>query len=370
MQTTDGGYAVAGETYSFGAGGNDVYMIKTNANGDTLWTKTYGGSNADFGRSIQITFDGGFIMGGGTASFGSGKLDAYAVRTSSNGDTLWTNTFGGAEDDFANAIIQTLDTGYAFIGTTESYGAGAKDGYFLKMNKNGSFSWFQTYLGNVNDEGKDLIQLTNGNFVLLGYTENTGLPPNFIFYITDKDGWSFIGLGFGSISYDDFGYSIIARKKGGFALFGTTNGYGVGLTDFYLITTDSNGHDFSGNIYANFAPGVAFEDTNIAVIVSSDKLLILNNTQIIIYPNPVIQAVTIELFTPLINYNFNGLNFALYNLFGQKVKEINNHGSKKLTFNRSDLLDGIYFYRIVVTQKDVSNQNGEIFSGKITLVSE
>ena len=88
QKTSDGGYVIAGGTYSFGAGNQDVYLIKTNAFGDTLWTKTFGGSNNDIGTSIHQTNDGGYIIVGSTASFGAEYSDVYLIKTNANGDTL------------------------------------------------------------------------------------------------------------------------------------------------------------------------------------------------------------------------------------------------------------------------------------------
>ncbi|MBK7377902.1 MAG: hypothetical protein IPJ03_02680 [Ignavibacteriales bacterium] len=115
IETSDGGIAIVGYTGSFGAGGNDLWLIKTNAGGDTLWTKTYGGTNEDFGYSIKQTNDGGFIIGGATYSYGVGGADFYLIRTDSPGDTLWTKTFGGVNDDFCLGL-DIIDNGYILAG--------------------------------------------------------------------------------------------------------------------------------------------------------------------------------------------------------------------------------------------------------------
>src|ERR1019366_6075311 len=97
------GFIVCGTTQSFGAGGCNVYVIRTNAEGDTLWTKTYGGSSTDYGYDVQLTSNGGFVITGITRSFGAGWFDVYLIKTDSLGDTLFTKTFGGI----------SLDEGYS-----------------------------------------------------------------------------------------------------------------------------------------------------------------------------------------------------------------------------------------------------------------
>jgi hypothetical protein len=112
QQTPDGGYIVAGYTASFGAGGSDFYLVKINSQGDTLWTRTYGGSNGEEARSVQQTADGGYIVAGFTYSFGAGLSDFYLVKTNSLGDTLWTRTYGGSRSELAYCVQQTADGGY------------------------------------------------------------------------------------------------------------------------------------------------------------------------------------------------------------------------------------------------------------------
>ena len=91
----DNGYIIAGLTESFGAGSADVYLIKTNESGDTLWTKTYGGEDTDEGKSVQQTSDNGYIIAGYTFSFGAGVYDVYLIKTDVNGNVsgIFNNSF-------------------------------------------------------------------------------------------------------------------------------------------------------------------------------------------------------------------------------------------------------------------------------------
>jgi hypothetical protein len=114
---------VAGETNSFGAGGSDVFLIKTDSLGDTLWTRTYGGSGSDYASSVRQTADGGYVLAGITNSFGAGGVDFYLVKTDSLGDALWTRTCGGDNHDIAYSVWQTTDGGYIVAGWTMSFGA-------------------------------------------------------------------------------------------------------------------------------------------------------------------------------------------------------------------------------------------------------
>lgn len=132
QQTTDNGYIIAGYTCSFGAGGADVYLIKIDANGDSIWTRTYGGTADDGGWSVQQTSDGGYIITGVTNSFGAGADDVYLIKTNANGDTLWTKTYGEADDDLSYSVQQTADGGYIVAGSTWSFGVGTYDVYLIK----------------------------------------------------------------------------------------------------------------------------------------------------------------------------------------------------------------------------------------------
>lgn len=125
QQTTDGGYIIAGTTQSFGANNNDVWLIKTDANGDSLWSRTFGGDGQDQGSSVQQTSDSGYIIVGITDPLNGHykDFDIYLIKTDANGDTLWTKTFGERyDDDWGFSIGQTMDNGYIITGRTDPYG--------------------------------------------------------------------------------------------------------------------------------------------------------------------------------------------------------------------------------------------------------
>jgi len=133
-QTTDGGYIIAGETDSVGAGGVDVYLVKTDSAGTIVWDTTFGGAGDDVGYAVELTADGGYIVTGETDSIGAGGLDAYLIKTDALGNETWSGTFGGAGDDAPVAGHQTADGGYVLAGTTDSIGAGGTDMYVVKLN--------------------------------------------------------------------------------------------------------------------------------------------------------------------------------------------------------------------------------------------
>jgi hypothetical protein len=153
QQTTDGGYIIIGGTNSFGAGVSDAWLIKTNTNGNKIWDKTFGGSDVDTGLSIQQTSDGGFVITGFTDSFGAGFNDVWLIKTNGNGDEAWNRTFGGINDELGWSIQQTTDDGYIILGYTESFGTGnmgKSDVGLIKTDSQGksettSFSnlWFE-----------------------------------------------------------------------------------------------------------------------------------------------------------------------------------------------------------------------------------
>jgi len=134
-QTPDGGYVLVGVTGSADSG--DVWLLKTDSQGDTLWTRTIGGAGIEWGEYGEMTSDGGYVITGSTSSFGAGKSDLWLIKTDENGNTLWTVTYGGASWDHGYYVRQTSDGGYIITGVTRSFGAGGDDLWLIKTEADG-----------------------------------------------------------------------------------------------------------------------------------------------------------------------------------------------------------------------------------------
>jgi len=238
-QTSDGGFIITGFTASFGAGGIDFYLVKTDAYGDTLWTRTYGGSGADVGYSVTQTSDGGYIVAGSTASFGAGNWDVYLVRTDTYGDTLWTRTYGGGSTDHGNSVKQTSDGGYIVAGGTESFGAGEGDVYLVKTDAVGDTLWTRTYGGGAGDIGNSVAQTSDGGYIVAGSSFGAGLTDVYLVK-TDSVGDTLWTRTYGG-SDDDEGYSVAQTSDGGYIVAGRTESFGAGSGDVYLVKTDAVG---------------------------------------------------------------------------------------------------------------------------------
>jgi uncharacterized delta-60 repeat protein len=174
QQTPDGGYIVVGSTSSNGAGGFDFWVLKLNSNGLVEWQKTYGGSGDDYASSVQETADGGYVVAGSTDSFGAGLSDAWVLKLSSVGSVVWQKTYGGSGEDNASSVQQTLDGGYIVAGSTTSFGAGSRDIWILKLDATGSVQWQTTYGGIGDDYTSSIQNTTDGGYLVAGSTNSFG----------------------------------------------------------------------------------------------------------------------------------------------------------------------------------------------------
>ena len=236
QQTQDGGYIVAGGTGSFGTG-SQVYLVKTNASGDTLWTRNYGGAGSDWGESVHQTLDTGYIVAGWTASFGNG-WQVYLIKTNALGDTLWTRIYGGADYDEGHSVQQTQDGGYIVAGMTTSFGS-IEQVYLIKTNSSGETLWTRTYGGTGGDVGYCVQQTSDGGYVIAGYTDTFVNGRQVYLIKTNASGDTLWTRNYGGAD-DDRGNSVQQTQDGGYIVAGATNSFGEGYQVF-LVKTNAGG---------------------------------------------------------------------------------------------------------------------------------
>jgi hypothetical protein len=242
-QTTDGGFVMAGWTNSFGAGSRDIWVLRLDALGNVQWQKTYGGPSHDATNSaIQQTSDGGFIVSGYTVSFGAGSNDFWVLKLDASDNVAWQKTYGGASSDSANSIQQTTDGGFVVAGRTASFGAGGGDSWLLKLDASGNVAWQKTYGGTNNDSANSIQQTTDGGFIVSGYTYSFG-PGSGDFWVLKLDAsgnvvWQKVWGG----ADGDIAESAQQTTDGGYVVAGATWSFGAGGYDAWLLRLDALGN--------------------------------------------------------------------------------------------------------------------------------
>jgi uncharacterized delta-60 repeat protein len=242
QQTSDGGYIITGYTSSFGAGGDDVFVIKLDSSGNLSWAKTIGGTNSDLGYSIQQTSDGGYIITGGSVSFGPRYSDVFVIKLDSSGNLSWAKTIGGTNGEIGHSIQQTSDGGYVITGFTESFGAGNLDVFVIKLDSSGNLSWAKTIGGRYFDLGRSIQQTSDGGYVITGFTESFGAGNSDVFVIKlDSSGNLSWAKTIGGTDFEE-GNSIQQTSDGGYIITGYTYSFGAGNYDVFVIKLDSSGN--------------------------------------------------------------------------------------------------------------------------------
>jgi len=241
VRTSDGGYALAGRTKSFGAGGvDDFWLVKTDGDGNMQWSRTYGvASYYDIAYSVIQTSDGGYALVGTSGS----PTNVLLVKTDSSGNMQWSRIYGGSDYDYAFSVIQTRDGGYAIAGATHI--SSSQIAFWLfKTDSSGNMQWSHTYGGAYADYAHSVIQTSDGGYALVGTTQPSSTAYTDVWLIkTDSYGnvlWDKKYLGTGSAN--DHGYSVIQTSDGGYAIAGETQVSGIPEYEMLLLKTDSNGN--------------------------------------------------------------------------------------------------------------------------------
>ncbi|MDP8208610.1 MAG: T9SS type A sorting domain-containing protein [Candidatus Electryonea clarkiae] len=427
QQANDGGFIIVGETHSFGAGSADVWLIKTDSTGHEEWNHTFGGVDWDAGQSLQQTNDNGFIIAGviGTYNGFSGG-DVWLIKTDSNGNEEWDQTFEGIDSDCGYSVQQTNDGGYIIAGQTSFQEERCL--WLIKTDSTGNEEWNRIFDGNALAGGFSVQQTNEGGYIIVG--ETWSYDGMYIYMIkTDSDGeeeWSqtfFDGQGFSIQQTNDRGYIVagltmpysegeqnvwliktdstgteewnntfggesydIGRyvrqtSDGGFIITGLTDSFGAGERDVWLIKTDSTGNEEWNRTFGGtevdigcsvqqthdggyiitgytFSFGAGSYDVWLIRLAAEDNEIIESTTSNPtdydleeVFPNPFNSMTTISVGLPI----SSELKLSVYNITGQEVAVLANEryavGYHQLTFNANELPSGIYFIRASVPDK-------------------
>jgi len=287
IQTSDGGYAIAGYTDSFGVGNMDFWLVKTDSFGNQEWNKTYGGAGYDWASSLVQTSDGGYVIAGSTNSSGEWGYDFWLVKTDSSGNQQWNKTYGGTNHDYASSVVQTIDGGYALAGIANSFGDGGyafsgfrdvfivgnADAWLVKTDSSGNELWNKTF-GEFHDDGAfSVIQTSDGGYALAGITNSSGAGFEDVWLIkTDASGNVIWNKTYGG-TLNDEAYFVMQTKDEGYALAGATYALNAGLWDAWLIKTD-----FSGNILWTQVHGGVGDDQAISLVLTGEGEFVLTGS--------------------------------------------------------------------------------------------
>ncbi len=345
VETIDGGLAFLGYT-DHPINKEDIWLFKTDPNGNILWSRTFGGTAEDFGRALIQTNDGALLLAGYT--YDAGSADAFLIKTNSEGKKEWQQTYGETQsiscEDVVTCIIQTTDGGFALAGFSRSYGEGDPDAWLLKTNANGELQWSQTYGGPLWDQVESIVQAKDGGYILAGTLNIGELPSPSEFWVakTDSAGiitWNFtigtrrddyaysviqaIDGGYavagatildadvsrnhefwlvkidsqGAIEWNqtyggeetDKAYSVVQTADGGYALLGKTDSFGAGSFDYWLVKTDAN-----GNIMWNQTYGSINYENGLSILKTSDGgLVLIGYSESIVTFNPKFLAIKV-----------------------------------------------------------------------------
>jgi hypothetical protein len=384
IKTTDGGFALAGSTRSFGASNGDMWILKFDAGGSLLWNKTIGGSNRDDAYSIVQTTDGGYAAAGYTQSFGLGTANMFIVKLDAGGTLQWCRTIGGTNSDAALSITQSTDGGYVAAGTTTSFGAGNSDIYVIKLNSSGTLQWTRTVGGTQSEGSNEYITRTSeGGYAVTSTTLSFGAGSN--------DLYAFKLDGSGTLSWsrtcggtnDDYGNSIIQSSDGGIIVCGDTRSFGSGNTDMYIVKFNSTGITCGNYFSPPSISGSGGTTTSPTPTVISPIPTITSPTSIVStggtvttlcfvgiqpnssqiptsymlyqnYPNPFNPVTKIKFDIPALPFikEVGGMNtkLILYDIPGREVVTLVNEnlspGSYEVEFDGSNYPSGVYFYKI------------------------
>jgi len=441
MQTSDGGYILVGDQ-STGGMNPDIYIVKTNEFGDTTWTRIYERTYSSIARAVLETSDGFLVAGSDVVTIAPGRFDFFLMKIDYQGDTVWTRTYGGSKDEQAFDLKATPGGGYILCGQAEEVGGGEMSYWLVKTSSSGDSIWAKKYGRGPDDRlyGKSVQVTSDGGYIIAGYvddrtvgtsadyiylvktgadtvswTKSIDLPGSELAYDVQEvsDGFVIVGhsntLGTGGWeifllktdtlgnelwtrtygdSSDERAYSVEKMADDGFLICGMTRSMGAGSSDYYLIRTDSLGDTLWTRTYGGTSSDEAFDahptDDGGYVIAGysqsytagwADFFLVKTNADGLVpivqgrdmeviqsihlyqnYPNPFNPVTTIEFQTP----NTDLVSIKIYDILGREITTLLDKivpaGWHQVHWDASNIPSGVYLYRLQVGKNFVANR--------------
>lgn len=394
-QLPDSGFILAGYTNSAGHGGYDGWLLRLDKNGDTLWTRHIGSSDWDFFYDVHVTIDGGFLLAGGTFKSGLGDEDMYLVKTDSNGDTVWTRTYGGSRTDEARGVIETEDSLLAICGFTNSFNDTLGDSWLLRLDIDGDTIWTRT-LGHlaVEDRAYSIAYDSISNTLYTcGFTNNQGAGDSY-WQGTLYNGTLAILIVAAGSQYDEYASIHTVSTLNRVATCGSTFSYGGGLGDMYFFTNafgwisnthgtikEDHAYDFDfakdgGYIICGSTMGYGVFSENM-YLVKSDSMcqstLVLGLPEVTssgttftsAYPQPAQNTINFSVISS--TSEINSLEIEVIDISGRLIETIvssefvlqdQHHATAAL--NVSDYASGMYVYKVL-------DNSGTLFTDKFII---
>lgn len=395
VESNEEEFILVGETESFGESGKSIYILKTNNSGDTIWSKTIGGNRYDTPTGIIKASSNEYLISGTTSSYGVHYHDddMFLLRIGKNGNSIWSKTYGGDKDDICNKVIKTGDNELLLVGSTESFGHGQKDVMLVKADLNGNTIYSKAYGGSSIEEGKNLCIHKTGNYIF-GDTRtfSVGNKDMCIIHIDEngesqckyKDAtitysepvWNeYVGVKVGSGCYEV--QPNLTREKVTRSINNMCDcqppkaNFHISQTDGSASYTDES--TWLGTWFWDFGDGQTSTEQNPSHWITNGAKVCLtvqnpcgtdtyceyvyggagiqeNNQELLIsiFPNPARNFIDINL-VPGLEIN----NIEILNAIGAPVLRSENINQNTFRINIGDLNKGAYFARILMSTKEI-----------------
>ncbi len=371
-QTSDKGFIITGYTNTGSAGAYDVLLIKTDSMGNLQWRKTFGGANWDFGNDVIVMPDHGFVITGYSNSFGSENNKIYLIRTNQNGDSLWTKILNEKSESEGNSICITKSNDFIICGASRQLNKEFYDLYIVKTDQNGNIIYSNTFGDTLNDKGFCIKNAHSSGYIISGFSQNVSMGNEDAYILNiDENGNKIWEQRYGYPA-DSRANSICLASNNTYVCAGTRTSNGN--KDVYLLKMDSLGSFLAGRIYGSdqeetilsIEPcndggfimignslGYLKQNTSSIYIVKTDSTTLAADynsikvytdmyPEIYIYPNPFHSFLTIE-FNSSTNKN---MLFELTTLTGEIVYQTEIHSQSNVSLKNFTLSPGVYLYKI------------------------